>query len=441
MRILKSGTGVPARRSTRTLAACAALVALVGTGGCESLLEVTDPDLVVPESIDQSELFWAGAIGDFMDGVSSSDGMVVYVGMFTDEFELSGTFPTRLEVDERNIQLTNGTMEGTYRDLHAARVGAENAVTLLTEEFVTDSRIAEMNNLAGYTYVYFGEVYCSGVPYGSTPVGGDFTQGMQTTTDETFQIAIDRFDQALATADGDETQQHLANVGMARVQLALGQFAAAAASVAGVPDDFVYYIRHDQNASGGDNGVYSQNVLQGRWTVADGEGTNGIAFRSAMDSRLEWELDPDETGFDEETPLYRQLVFTDRNDDMPLASGLEARLIEAEAALDADDVPGWLGILNQLRVDAGMAGDLTDPGTPDGQARLHFEERAWWLYATGHRLGDLRRMIRHYGYAEDDVFPTGTHFKGSDYGNQVVFPIPEPETNNPNFTGCLSMEA
>jgi len=88
-----------------------------------------------------------------------------------------------------------------------------------------------------------------------------------------------------------------------------------------------------------------------------------------------------------------------------------------------------------------MAGDLADPGTTDGRVRLHFDERAWWLYATGHRLGDLRRMIRHYGYAEDDVFPTGTHFKGSDYGNQVVFPIPEPETNNPNFTGCLNMSA
>lgn len=441
MRIQARGTGVAGPRSSRKLTVCLTLFAPVGLGACNSLLEVTDPDLVVPEAISQSELFWGGAIGDFMDGVSSNGGMIVYVGMFTDEFELSGTFPTRLEVDERSIQDTNGTMEGAYRDLHAARVGAENAALLLTEEFGTDSRIGEMNNLAGFTYIYFGEVYCSGVPFGSSPVGGDFTQGTPATTDETFQLAMDRFDAALATADGSTTQQHLANIGKARAQLALGQFAAAASSVAGVPDDFVYLVRHDENAAGGDNGVYSQNVLQGRWTVADGEGTNGIAFRSAMDPRLEWELDPDEVGFDSETPLYRQLIFTSRNDDMPLASGLEARLIEAEAELDDGDFPGWLAILNQLRVDAGMAGDLADPGTTDGRVRLHFDERAWWLYATGHRLGDLRRMIRHYGYAEDDVFPTGTHFKGSDYGNQVVFPIPEPETNNPNFTGCLNMSA
>ena len=427
------------RRVAPGAAACLALgVALTG---CDSLLEVTDPDLVVPDAIARSELFWAGAIGDFMDAASSSDGMGVYVGLFTDEFELSGTFPTRLEVDERSIQDTNGTMEGAYRDLHAARVSAENAAGLLTDEFGTDSRIGEMNNLAGYTYIYFGEVYCSGVPYGSSVVGGEPTQGMPTTTDETFQLAIARFDAALSTADGNVTQQHLANIGKARAQLALGQFAAAATTVAAVPDDFVYLVRHDEEASGGDNGIYSQNVLQGRWTVADGEGTNGVQFRTAMDDRLQWMLDPDTVGFDSETFLYRQLIFTSENDDISLASGLEARLIEAEAALDASDFPGWLGILNQLRTDAGMTTMLADPGTTDGRVRLHFEERAWWLYATGHRLGDLRRMIRHYGYTEDQVFPTGTHFKGSAYGDQVVFPIPEPETNNPNFTGCLNMAA
>jgi hypothetical protein len=50
-------------------------------------------------------------------------------------------------------------------------------------------------------------------------------------------------------------------------------------------------------------------------------------------------------------------------------------------------------------------------------------------------------MVRHYGYGEDDVFPTGLHFKGSDYGNQMNFPIPEDETNNPNFVQCLDTAA
>ncbi len=428
------------RKSAGKLTSCLALATTMALGGCDSLLDVTDPDLVVPESITQSELFWAGAIGDFMDGVSSNGGMMVYVGLFTDEFQHSGTFPTRVEVDERNIFITNGTMEGAFRDLHAARVGAENAVVLLMDEHGTDSRIGGMNNFAGFTYVFFGEVYCSGVPYGSTPVGGASTQGTQTTTDETFALAIDRFDAALLSADGSSTQQHLANIGKARAQLALGLFSAAAATVANVPSNFEYFIRHDENADNGDNGIFSRNVDQSRWTVATGEGTNGVQFRSALDPRLPWEVDPvDPVGFHALTPQYNQLIYTTKNDDTVLAGGLEAQLIIAEASLSSAPAT-WLGILNTLRTDAGM-GVLVDPVTTDGRVRMHFEERAWWLYASGHRLGDLRRMVRHYGYAEDDVFPTGLHFKGSDYGNQMNFPIPEDETNNPNFTECLSTAA
>ena len=50
-------------------------------------------------------------------------------------------------------------------------------------------------------------------------------------------------------------------------------------------------------------------------------------------------------------------------------------------------------------------------------------------------------MIRQYGFTEDEVFPTGAHFKGSDYGNDVNFPIPEDEENNPNFVSCADRNA
>src|SRR5581483_874628 len=105
-----------------------------------------------------------------------------------------------------------------------------------------------------------------------------------------------------------------------------------------------------------------------------------------------------------------------------MASGVEARLIEAEAALAAGDA-SWLTILNRLRTDGtfttaphpgdptvtdttwgpgvgavlfpnGLPGlrPLTDPGTPAARVDLLFAERAAWLFLTGHRLGDMRRL-------------------------------------------------
>jgi hypothetical protein len=231
-------------------------------------------------------------------------------------------------------------MEGRFRGLHHARNSAENAAELLMDEFGSDPRVAEMYNLAGYTYILFGEIYCSGVPFGRTPIQGDQTQGSPLTTEETFQKAIDFFDQADAAAAGSAEQQNLARLGRARALLDLGQFGAAASEAAGVPDGFEYLIRHNDNAT--DNGMKSQNHDQGRWTLSDNEGENGMFFRSAMDPRLPWEEDP-EPGFDAATPLYKQLIWTSDDDDVPLTNTLEARLIEAEGALNSGDTGTWLG--------------------------------------------------------------------------------------------------
>jgi hypothetical protein len=123
-----------------------------------------------------------------------------------------------------------------------------------------------------------------------------------------------------------------------------------------------------------------------------------------------------------------------------LADGREARLIEAEALLQTGDASGALAKLNALRAAIGLP-DLSDAGTPEARLDQLFEERARWLFATAHRLGDLRRLIRQHGRSEDDVFPTGSFFKGGQYGNDVNFPVPFVERENSNFTGCLDRSA
>jgi len=128
-----------------------------------------------------------------------------------------------------------------------------------------------------------------------------------------------------------------------------------------------------------------------------------------------------------------------------VADGIEARLIEAEAMLQNGDGPGMVNALNALRADAGNNGNfnlpaLTDPGTTDGRVDLLFRERAFWLFATGHRLGDMRRLVRQYGRPANTVFPTGPYFKGGNYGTDVNLPVPFAEQNNPNFTGCLNRD-
>lgn len=138
-----------------------------------------------------------------------------------------------------------------------------------------------------------------------------------------------------------------------------------------------------------------------------------------------------------------------------LADGVEARLIEAEAALAASDIDTWLAKLNALRAavrslmvaryesyEAHVPGPnnpdatlepLTDPGDAAARLDLMLRERAFWLFNTGHRLGDMRRMIRSWGHTADAVFPSGAYHKGGTYGPDVNFPVPFNETQNPKL--------
>ena len=84
-----------------------------------------------------------------------------------------------------------------------------------------------------------------------------------------------------------------------------------------------------------------------------------------------------------------------------------------------------------------------------GQQDLLFRERALALFLTGHRVGDLRRLTYQYGRATESVWPTGPYQdanpdkQGTNYGPDVNLPIPQEETNNPQFSGgqCINRSA
>jgi hypothetical protein len=99
-----------------------------------------------------------------------------------------------------------------------------------------------------------------------------------------------------------------------------------------------------------------------------------------------------------------------------------------------------MSAINTIRQGAGL-GTLTAPGTQTARIDLLFRERGFWLYLTGHRLGDLRRLIRQYGRSESAVFPAGPYHKGGQYGSDVNFPVSSDERNNPNFESCLDRNA
>jgi len=406
-------------------------------GACNDLVKVDSPDVIDPGKLGDANgaaALRAGAIGDFAFAVDGdgggTEGQSLVSGLLSDEYRNSDTFGTRQEVDQRAIQPANTTLTGVFRLIHRARLGAERAALALTAtapDPTTDPRIAEMWNLAGFSYVIIGENYCSGVPF---PAEGE-TSAPPIPTSAIFDAAIVRFDKAIANFGGDSTRLWTALVGKARALLDQNQPAGAAALLTTVPDGFTHVIEHSIATGREQNGVYVFNALSKRWSMSDLEGTTGLPYLTANDPRVPYVANG--VGFDAVTPLFVLLKYTDYADPTVLASGVEARLIEAEAALVGGDNAGWLAKLNALRTTVPGLAPLADPGTAAGRVDMTFSERAFWLYATGHRLGDLRRLVRQYGRGAETVFPTGTFFKGGVYGTDVNLPVPTDEQNNPAY--------
>lgn len=449
---------MPRSRVSRCLHSAAGVVlAGLAGAGC-GILDTHNPNIVDAGNLDTpagAATKRLGAISQFtlakdgdynfvdIPGTSisndASDGHVLLSGILADELVNPGFIPTRTEIDLRQGQPNNVTIADFYRSLHRARAAAEDAAASLqafSADPATDTGIPETLALAGLTYVLFAEDFCSGVPVSHT-VNGVIEYGDQLTTVQLLDTAVVRFQAALAhpsLVPGD-TIHSLASVGLGRALLDLGDFVGAGLAVQTVPPDFVYFTEHATTPSALQNTV-SLALDGGNFGVDDREAGIGLDYVSAADIRVTGDSG---TGTDGATLTWIPSKYPTLDAPVPTADYLEAQLIIAESDLQAGNFGGTLGILNALRAGAGLA-DTTDPGTPAAQVDLLFRERAFWLYLTGHRLGDLRRLVRQQPYSRpvNTVFPNGLYFKGGlTYGDGVNLPLPTTETNNPKVQGCL----
>jgi hypothetical protein len=415
---------------------------LLGTACTDGLLDVTNPDVIDPANLGTAQgaaALYAGAVSDFAvahDGGGNPEGaagVLLLAGLFTDQYRFPSTPPEVRQLDLTDVVKENSFFQVTYRALHRARTAADRAVVALTNTGDgSDSRVGEMHALSAAAYIVVGEHFCSGTPFSSVGTDGVITYGVPLSTSETMDAALARLQAADGAAAGDPRVQNLAAVLRGRALLNQGQFAQAAQAVAGVPTNYVYELEHEASNSRTQNSMKSFQFDFEFMSVSDGEGGAGLNFATASDPRVVVEYAGVSNG-DGETPMFRFLQYDSWGASVTLASGVEARLIEAEAALQAGDVPGWLAGLDAARGPFGM-GAVADPGNTTARQDLMMRERAFAMFSTGHRLGDMRRMVRQYDRSRNDVFPSGAYHKDNlTRGTQMSFIIPSSEENNPNF--------
>lgn len=413
----------PMIRSRRLRATCLAAGLLLTLSACDRLLSVSSPSRLAEENFlvpANAALISASAVADFE---CASGAYVVASGLAAGEFIEGTQTASRWSYDRRDVEANQAHYAtfgcaaiGVYTPLNTARFTNDQAVRLL--EGWTDVQVSNRQQLiarnaafAGYSLLLLAEGFCACV----IDVGPSLTPAA------VFDSAEARFTKAItaAQAAADVNLERLALVGRARARLNMGDLAGAATDAGAVPDGFVYLGTADANRN---NRIFQQNNQSFNVTVAPAY--RAMQVQGAPDPRVVVTqvagLTPDQN-----FPRYVQNKYLSLTASWPIATWIEARLIEAEA----EGAGTGVGIINALRARPGVALPALTPAEEADFAGTVAEERRRELFVQGNRWWDSNRL----NLAQDPA-AGATYAKGGFYGTQRCWPLPDVETlANPNF--------
>jgi hypothetical protein len=449
----------------------AALILLPLLAACDSLLDVDTSGILTPDDLDGSG---PASIAPMIFGVVSNyqealDGIVEYGALISDEMIASGPFGNRQQVDGRYIQPLNFELTGAvYIPLHQARHLADTTTMVFQRrlqepayaEVVPDilAGIALGRLYGGYARVWLAELYCWSILTGVTP------EATPLLPDQRMRQALQflREAEAQALIAGFTEARLAALVGQARAHLWLREYDLAAAVAARVPRDFVYQAEYSQNSVQQYNEVYAStwgDASPIASTVGSGDATNrGNERFEHFDRFVNLNLITIRPlGFRAETisiPVMLQQLYKRQDSEITEASGAEAMLIRAEAAVRLGRTPEAAQLLNDLRSDYSLrvalsskvelppAENQLQPLTLTGNMRADLktiaDERARELWLTGDRFVTSRRFRRDtFGI---DLFPPVKTLIGG--GDDAAFPIAQRELDaNPNLGSAQACPA
>lgn len=429
--------------------------------GCSlsDLVQVNETE--IGQEIARKRLYSAeGARGVYYSAIEALQDAVSLtsrdVGFFTDE--LGATSAQNSTVSRLDVRDSSSSEQyGAYSNWHEVRIRSKQASELLLR-YTDQAEYPLVGNayaLQGYSILMLAKNFCSGIPLTDVLFEGDLLYTRGFSTEELLRTSIALFDTAYMYGKDSLPVATLARVGKGEALLDLGEFIAAEEVMRDISIEATYKL--DFSATQGINRFWTipTNSVYSLSQVVSAEGENGIVWIADtarhQDPRVRVTRNVDSTMY--LNPLkFLKFPTGAVNTSVTLADGVHARLIAAEAQLSVSSLNGdplWLRTLNEARASLiGVGGvrllpDTVDPGNQESRVNLLFRERAFWLYLTGQRLGDLRRLVREYDKSPFEVYPVGFYDRDANalgykaYGSAWVFRPPNAERGlNPYYEGC-----
>lgn len=445
------------------LATCLALA----LGGCD--LEVFNPGAITEDSLNDPAL-----MGVVVNGVANEFNQLVETFSFqnarlSDEMAGSGSyFETGTQ---RRGSLDWDETAAEWGQLHETIWTGQQAwarmLTLDDYDQDTSADAARAWTMVGFSHRFFGENFCE-VIYSTDVEGGGPVQARTAA----FDSAIVAFDRAITigTAAGTPAASFVtaARAGLAQAYMGKGDFATAVTYSVQVPTAFhmdaAFNITANQNQIFDE--TWDRNEIGVFGTYAARIATKDPRAPFTECGTFDNPADPKNStvsatgatgctsarGADGITAHYRQDKYAHDGADIPYATGLEMRMIEAEHLLRQNQLAAFTDTINHARNFVGLP-DIAVPGAAgaleypnaydastgsavagansadvDGWSILDGER---WLstWLEGRRLWDLHRW-------DHPFLDGGIVFWDSEVRRASCWPVPELEcTLNRNISG------
>jgi hypothetical protein len=417
-----------------------AAVAIVTMTGCSDFFDVTNPGVILDadlNSVRGALALVTGMSSDFSEGY---DGAAFAVARLSDEMAGSGSYNST--GDFRRGDFRSDDANGYWNDIQRARWVAEDGLRRMRDDiegfpFDNNELTARAYLLAGMANRWFGETFCQII----------YEAGEAQPKSAAFNRALPQFDEAIKHGGGAGASDIVtaARGGKMQAYVGLGDWGNAVTMAALVPTDFVYEVVYSDNSGREQNEIF--NETHGRyemsaydtWAELNGSESKRTPFTDCRESPL----CSNAQGADGQTPHLRQEKYDSRGSNMVMVSGVEARLVEAEAAIANNDLTLFHSKINEVRAHYGLglypnapteAGDFTGDWEGDSAREILDRERYLSLWLDGRRLWDMHRW--------DHPFLDGGSIAGYTPRAEKrtsCFPMADSECQtNPNASGlCI----
>jgi len=368
------------------LALVAALT--VGTTGCDSLLDVENPNNVVQSDLEDASSVNALVNGALAIAAEAVGDVALSTADLSDEFKHTGSQNWAAELDVGSITNPEGRSDELFNDLSEARWMSEEAIATAEEfagELTVPTDLARANLISGIVYLTIGDNFEDFTFSNRTEVGPPIGEANMSTV---YDIALERLtaaeSEAAATGAGDmvtaaralQARAHWAKALWGKLNppgsapadplINSAQANALAAQVVGEVGAtspwewaFLYSPSTQSNPLGSWTNSRQEFAVNERYAQLDAAGrtVEQVTFPDPVDGTVDVILDKTITDFVDDF-LYPRL---------PVINAQELHLILAEAALASGDDAGAVTHINHVRaIKAAITGmDVTpyDPAT------------------------------------------------------------------------------